>query len=91
MLDINLIQSTSSWPFVEVRKLLKDRKELIKKKNKITITLVMQHLKMVVADQVEVLVVLVVQIFQIFLKIFLETLAVVEDQEIEDQIIEDQI
>ena len=35
MLDINLIQSTSSWPFVEVRRLLKDRKELIKKKNKI--------------------------------------------------------
>tara|TARA_B100000886_G_scaffold338881_1_gene302774 strand:+ start:96 stop:1658 length:1563 start_codon:yes stop_codon:yes gene_type:complete len=36
MLDNNLIQSTSSWPFVEVRKLLKDRKDLIKKKNKIT-------------------------------------------------------
>ena len=36
MLDINLIQSTSSWPFVEIRKLLKDRKEIIKKKNKIT-------------------------------------------------------
>ena len=36
MLDINLIQSTSSWPFVEVRKLLKDRKEIINKKNKIT-------------------------------------------------------
>ncbi len=36
MLDINLIQTTSSWPFVEVRKLLKDRKEIIKKKNKIT-------------------------------------------------------
>lgn len=36
MLDNNLIQSTSSWPFVEVRKLLKERKELIKKKNKIT-------------------------------------------------------
>ena len=36
MLDINLIQSTSSWPFVEVRKLLKDRGELIKKKNKMT-------------------------------------------------------
>ena len=36
MLDINLIQSTSSWPFVEIRKLLKDRKELLKKKNKIT-------------------------------------------------------
>ncbi len=36
MLDNNLIQSTSSWPFVEIRKLLKDRKEIIKKKSKIT-------------------------------------------------------
>ena len=36
MLDNNLIQSTSSWPFVEVRKLLKDRKEIISKKKKIT-------------------------------------------------------
>ena len=36
MLDDNLIQSTSSWPFVEIRKLLKERKELIKSKNKIT-------------------------------------------------------
>ena len=36
MLDNDLIQSTSSWPFVEVRKLLKDRKDIIKKKNKIT-------------------------------------------------------
>ena len=36
MLDNDLIQSTSAWPFVEVRKLLKDRKEFIKKKNKIT-------------------------------------------------------
>jgi lysyl-tRNA synthetase class 1 len=36
MLDINLIQSTSSWPFVEIRKILKDRKDLIKSKNKIT-------------------------------------------------------
>ena len=35
MLDVNLIQSTSSWPFVEIRKLLKERKELIKSKNKI--------------------------------------------------------
>ena len=35
MLDTNLIQSTSSWPFVEIRKLLKDRKDLIKSKNKI--------------------------------------------------------
>ena len=35
MLNQDLIQSTSSWPFVEIRKLLKDRKELIKSKNKI--------------------------------------------------------
>ena len=36
MLDKNLIQSTSSWPFVEIRKLLKERKELIRAKKKIT-------------------------------------------------------
>ena len=36
MLDNNLIQSTSSWPFVEIRKLLKDRKDIIKAKSKIT-------------------------------------------------------
>ena len=36
MLDKDLAQSTSSWPFVEVRKLLKDRKEIISKKGKIT-------------------------------------------------------
>ncbi len=36
MLESSLIQSTSSWPFVEVRKLLKDRKSIIEKKNKIT-------------------------------------------------------
>ena len=48
----------------------------------------MQHSKMVVEDQEEVLVDLVEQIFQIFLKTFLEILVVVEDQEIEDQIIE---
>ena len=35
MLDNDLIQSTSSWPFVEVRKLLKDRKDLIKKGKKL--------------------------------------------------------
>jgi lysyl-tRNA synthetase, class I len=35
MLDKDLIQSTSSWPFVEIRKLLKDRKDLIKDKKKI--------------------------------------------------------
>ena len=50
-------------------------------------TLVMLHLKMVVADRVEVLVALVDQIFQIFLRISLEILEVVEDQETEDQII----
>ena len=36
MLNKDLIQSTSSWPFVEVRKMLKDRKDLIKTKKKIT-------------------------------------------------------
>ena len=36
MLDYDLIQSTSSWPFVEVRKLLKDRQEIIQKRGKIT-------------------------------------------------------
>tara|TARA_B100000945_G_scaffold297496_1_gene276608 strand:+ start:2152 stop:3717 length:1566 start_codon:yes stop_codon:yes gene_type:complete len=36
MLESDLINSTSSWPFVEIRKLLKDRKDFIKKKNKIT-------------------------------------------------------
>ncbi len=36
MPDNELIQSTSSWPFVEIRKLLKDRRDLIKKKNKVT-------------------------------------------------------
>ena len=37
MLDKDLIQSTSSWPFVEIRKLLKERKDLIKaKKNNLS-------------------------------------------------------
>ncbi len=36
MLESELIKSTSSWPFVEIRKLLKDRKDIISKKNKIT-------------------------------------------------------
>ena len=35
MLDNNLIQTTSSWPFAEIRKLLKDRKEIIKNNKKI--------------------------------------------------------
>ena len=36
MLDNNVIQSASAWPFVEVRKLLNERKNIIKKKKKIT-------------------------------------------------------
>ena len=35
MLDNNEIQSVSAWPFVEVRKLLKERKNSIKNKGKI--------------------------------------------------------
>ena len=35
MLDKDLIQSTSSLPFVEIRKLLKERKDLIKTKGRI--------------------------------------------------------
>ena len=35
MLDNNVIQSASAWPFVEIRKLLKERKDLIKSKKKI--------------------------------------------------------
>ena len=68
-------------------KLKKNLKRLVKlteyyqtkRKNKTTITLAMPRLKMVVADPVEVSVVLVVQIFQTFLKIFLETLVVAEE------------
>ena len=41
MLDNDLIQSTSSWPFVEIRKLLKDRKEIIKKKKRLLFKQVM--------------------------------------------------
>ena len=82
-----------------IQKLKKSLKKLvklmaffqIKKKNKTTITLDMQLLKMVAADQVVVLVVLVEQIFQIFLKIFLVILAVEEEVIEEIQIIEVQI
>ncbi len=35
MLDNNVIQSVSAWPFVEIRNLLKERKNLIKSKKKI--------------------------------------------------------
>ena len=59
-----------------------------KRKNKTTITLVMQLLKMVVVDLVEDLVVSVEQIFQTYLRIFLEILEEAEDQEVENQIIE---
>ena len=36
MLESDLIQATSSWPFVEIRKLLKERNNIIKNKKKIT-------------------------------------------------------
>ena len=62
-----------------------------KKKNKTMITLVMQPLKMEVEDKVVVLVVSVVQIFLIFLRIFLEILEVEEDQGAEALITEAQI
>ena len=38
MLDKNLIQSTSSWPFVEIRKLLKERKDYYEKSSNVTIS-----------------------------------------------------
>ena len=65
------------------------------KKKKTMIILVMLPFKMVAGVKValEVLVVLIVQIFQTFLKIFLETLVVDEEEAPEDviQIIEGQI
>ena len=64
---------------------------LTKKKNKTMITLVMLLLKMEVEDLVVALEDLVVQIFQIFLKISLEILVVVADLETEELTIEDQI
>jgi hypothetical protein len=61
----------------------------IKKKNKIRKILGTLLLKEVVEDRVVVLVVLVEQTFQIFLRIFLEILEAEEDQEaIEAPIIE---
>ncbi len=35
MTDKSIIQATSSWPFVEARKLIKERKKIFEKKNKI--------------------------------------------------------
>ena len=58
----------------------------IKKKSKTTIILVTLHLKTVVVDQVAALVVSVEQISRIYLKISLEILEEVEDQEVENQI-----
>ena len=63
----------------------------IKRKNKTTITLAMQLLKTEVEDPGVVLEDLVVQIFQIFLRISLEILVAVEDREVEGLITEDQI
>ena len=76
---------------INLKKLVKHTEYfLIKKKNKTTITLVMLLLKMEVEDLVEDLVVLVEQIFQIFLRTSLGILVVVEDPEAEELIIEAQ-
>jgi len=37
VIDKSLIQATSSWPFVEARKLVKERKKIYEKKGKITL------------------------------------------------------
>ena len=37
MLDKSIIQATSSWPFVEAKKLIKERKSIYEKKGKITL------------------------------------------------------
>ena len=37
MIDKSIIQTTSSWPFVESRKLIKDRQKIFEKKGKITL------------------------------------------------------
>ncbi len=37
MIDNTIIQTTSAWPFVEARKLIKDRKKIFEKKGKITL------------------------------------------------------
>ena len=63
----------------------------IKRKNKTTITLATPHLKMEVEDLGVVLEDLVVQIFQIFLRISLEILVAEEDQEAEELTTEVQI
>ena len=37
MIDKSIIQATSSWPFVEARKLIKERQKIFEKKRKITL------------------------------------------------------
>jgi len=37
VIDKSIIQDTSSWPFAEARKLIKERKKILEKKNKITL------------------------------------------------------
>ena len=37
MIDNSIIQTTSAWPFVEARKLIKERKKIYEKKGKITL------------------------------------------------------
>ena len=37
MIDKTIIQATSAWPFVEARKLIKERKKIFEKKGKITL------------------------------------------------------
>ena len=37
MIDKSIIQTTSSWPFVEARKLIKERKKILEKKGKVTL------------------------------------------------------
>ena len=43
MLESSLIQSTSSWPFVEVRKLLRERKSIIEKNGKLPNIAILTH------------------------------------------------
>ena len=37
MIDKSIIQGTNSWPFVEARKLVKERQKIYEKKGKITL------------------------------------------------------
>ena len=37
MIDNSIIQATSSWPFVEARKLVKERQKIYEKKGRITL------------------------------------------------------